>query len=192
MSLAGVQGFLAVNERAESLVLIGAWAGAYYAVHRLTYAASLRLSPPLKEGATLSDGVDLDAPQPKYSGATLRKIVGARAASFGHALGSFGYSLRVVSGAWGALRLAHPRLCAAAWPPGLSDALRGVAPFLDYGASNALPGARGVLCHSLGYFVQELVHVMNHEPDPVFIAHHLAYVRATKGCFHCQLPTLSL
>ena len=52
-------------------------------------------------------------------------------------------------------------------------------PLLAYDASNELPGAREALCCSLGYFVQELAHVLGNEPDPVFVAHHVAYITAT-------------
>ena len=62
------QAWLAKNERAESLIVIGAWAGAYYGVHRLARAISNVAVPPSKDGAP---GF-LDAPQPKYSGCTLR------------------------------------------------------------------------------------------------------------------------
>ena len=169
------QAWLAKNERAESLIVIGAWAGAYYGVHRLARAISNVAVPPSKDGAP---GF-LDAPQPKYSGCTLRKIVGARAASFAHAFVSFGWSCRALRASWWpALRAAAPRL-AQRWPPFLGPALRDLLPLLAYDAPNLLPGARGVLRHSLGYFVQELWHVLRNEPDPIFVAHHLAYLLAT-------------
>ena len=175
MSLAGLQAWLSRNERAESILVIGAWAGAYYGAHQLAVAVSKVASPPSAEEPRSG----LDAPQPKYSGATLRRILGARAASFLHAGGSFAASARVLRASWAALRAAEPRLAEANWPAALPVRLSRVVPALLYDAPNAMPGARAVLRHSLGYFIQELCHVVAREPDPVFIAHHVAYLLAT-------------
>ena len=136
------------------------------------YALSKVAAPP----GTIVGASDLDAPQPKYAGASLRKVAAARVASFAHALGSFGWSLDLVRTRWPALRALAARR-------GLSGrTLFGAAalPSLAYDAQNDF-SARACLCHSLGYFVQELLHVLLHEPDPIFVAHHIAYTRRPSG-----------
>ena len=65
------------HDRAQSLLRVGAWAGAYYAVHRATYALSLVAAPKNKR---TPGGVDLDGPVPRYAGCSLRKVAAARAA----------------------------------------------------------------------------------------------------------------
>ena len=157
------------HDRAQSLLRVGAWAGAYYAVHRATYALSLIAAPKNKR---TPGGVDLDGPVPRYAGCSLRKVAAARAASFVHAVGSFAWNARLMRRHWGVLRDAAQRRPVVRL---LGRAL----PLLAYDASNDLPGAREALCCSLGYFVQELAHVLGNEPDPVFVAHHVAYITAT-------------
>jgi len=79
------------------------------------------------------------------------------------------------------VRTRWPALRALAARRGLSGrTLFGAAalPSLAYDAQNDF-AARACLCHSLGYFVQELLHVLLHEPDPIFVAHHIAYLLAT-------------
>ena len=105
-------------------------------------------------------------------GLFLRKVAAARAASFVHAVGSFAWNARLMRRHWGVLRDAAQRRPVVRL---LGRAL----PLLAYDASNDLPGAREALCCSLGYFVQELAHVLGNEPDPVFVAHHVAYITAT-------------
>ena len=157
------------HDRAQSLLRVGAWAGAYYAVHRATYALSLIAAP---KGKRTPGGVDLDGPVPRYAGCSLRKVAAARAASFVHAVGSFAWNARLMRRHWNVLRdVANRR-------PVLRLLGRAL-PLLAYDASNDLPGAREALCCSLGYFVQELAHVLGNEPDPVFVAHHAAYLAAT-------------
>ena len=174
MSIATASVWLGQHERSESLVLIGAFAGAYYGLHQLTVQASKVLCP-----LGSKDGEWLDAPQPKYGGAPLRKILGARSASFVHAILSFAASARVVALNWERLRSPARRLVRA-WPRWLGASLNGALPALAYDVANGTtPGARAVLCHSVGYFAQELAHVLRHEPDPIFIAHHVAYLLAT-------------
>ena len=114
----------------------------------------------------------LDGPVPRYAGCSLRKVAAARAASFVHAVGSFAWNARLMRRHWGVLRDAAQRRPVVRL---LGRAL----PLLAYDASNELPGAREALCCSLGYFVQELAHVLGNEPDPVFVAHHAAYLAAT-------------
>ena len=157
------------HDRAQSLLRVGAWAGAYYAVHRATYALSLIAAPKNKR---TPGGVDLDGPVPRYAGCSLRKVAAARAASFVHAVGSFAWNARLMRRHWGVLRDVAQRRPVVRL---LGRAL----PLLAYDASNELPGAREALCCSLGYFVQELAHVLGNEPDPVFVAHHAAYLAAT-------------
>ena len=89
------------HDRAQSLLRVGAWAGAYYAVHRATYALSLIAAPKNKR---VPGGVDLDGPVPRYAGCSLRKVAAARAASFVHALRKFGF--RAAAGA--AARVLRP------------------------------------------------------------------------------------
>jgi len=155
------------NDRAQSLLRIGAWAGAYFVVHRATYALSLIAAPKSKPG-----GVDLDCPRPQYVGCSLRKVTAARAASFVHAVGSFAWNAKLMR-----RHLAVLRDVANRRP--IITLLGRSLPLLAYDASNDLGGARAALCHSLGYFLQELAHVLCHEPDPVFVAHHVAYLAAT-------------
>ena len=138
------------HDRAQSLLRVGAWAGAYYAVHRATYALSLVAAP---KGKRAPGSVDLDDPVPRYAGCSLRKVAAARAASFVHALGSFAWNARLMRRHWGVLRDAAQRRPVVRL---LGRAL----PLLAYDASNDLPGAREALCCSLGYFVQELAHVL--------------------------------
>ena len=157
------------HDRAQSLLRVGAWAGAYYAVHRATYALSLIAAPKDKRAP---GGVDLDGPVPRYAGCSLRKVAAARAASFVHAVGSFAWNARLMRRHWGVLRDVAQRRPVVRL---LGRAL----PLLAYDASNELPGAREAFCCSLGYFVQELAHVLGNEPDPVFVAHHVAYITAT-------------
>ena len=56
------------HDRAQSLLRVGAWAGAYYAVHRATYALSLVAAPKNKR---TPGSVDLDDPVPRYAGCSL-------------------------------------------------------------------------------------------------------------------------
>ena len=70
-------------------------------------------------------------------------------------------SEQVVLSSWSVLRAAEPN-----------------SPFLNYAAPNSISGVRPFLCHSLGYFVQDLVRCSLQEPDPTNLLHHVAYLLA--------------
>lgn len=154
VAAAGKSSWLAGHDAFGTVVAMGKWCGAYALLHQGIYALSLRTFP----RSSYSD--KLDTPHPKYWSASLRRVSTARVVAMTHAIASWSWSLKVLSGAWTALR-----------------AGRGSS-MLAYDLVN---DARGLafMRHSLGYFVQELAHVLLVEPDPIFIAHHCLYILAT-------------
>ncbi|KAJ8613488.1 hypothetical protein CTAYLR_002153 [Chrysophaeum taylorii] len=135
---------------------MGGWCGAYAALHQSVYYTSFLAAP---GGSTL-----LDSPHPKYFQSTLRRVTTARIMAFTHAVVSWVWSIRVLSGAWGTLRASRQGV---SW-----------ASFVAYDFQNTSDGL-AFMRHSLGYFVQEFLYVAIHEPDPLYLAHHTLYLAAT-------------
>jgi len=147
---------------------------------------------------TKAKRLDLDAPQSKYFGTSLRRVATARCVALVHAVVSWGWSVRTLVAAWPALRSPTARgaaeLLDAATPGSFffspagagnsTWSAAGEQSVMRWTAKLAYDAARGssetaFMRHSLGYFVQELAHVVAREPDPVFVAHHLLYLGAT-------------
>lgn len=157
MALQGVKDLLATRDAKDTVMAMGAWCGLYYIEHHSLYYLSF-LKFPRKGLRTEEQGIDLDAPQPKYAGSSLRRVSAARLVALTHALASWGWSVHLIHSAWPWLRRG----------PG----------WFAYDAPTS-PAALAFMRHSLGYFVQELAHVLLFEPDIVYIAHHLLYLGAT-------------
>ena len=153
MALRWVRDAFLVAEGPETLVAMGMWCGAYSCLHHGLYAASY---------VWWSKRTELDAPNAKYWNSSMRRVTTARVVALTHALASWLWSVRVL--VKGGLRL--------------DGALLSSRPWLRYDALNSLDSVR-FMRHSLGYFVQELAHVILHEPDPIFIAHHILYLAST-------------
>lgn len=149
MALQGVKDLLATRDAKGTVMAMGAWCGLYYVEHHSLYYLSFLKFPRTEE---------LDAPHPKYAGSSLRRVTAARLVALTHALASWGWSVHLIHSAWPSLRRG----------PG----------FFAYDAPTR-PAALAFMRHSLGYFVQELAHVLLFEPDLVYIAHHLLYLGAT-------------
>mmetsp|Transcript_6519 Transcript_6519/g.19267 ORF Transcript_6519/g.19267 Transcript_6519/m.19267 type:complete len:302 (+) Transcript_6519:201-1106(+) len=172
-SLPKLKALLEDDSQSAVLIQIGGFAAAYAGVHALALGVSKLLLP---AGYTTKSGANIDDANPKYAGATLRKIAAARIASFTHAGASLAFSARAVAQSWPRLRDAAARR--GTGPPSALVRLGlGDLPLLAYDAPTT-PLARAALCHSLGYFVQELAHLLAYEPDPIFAAHHVAYLLA--------------
>ncbi|KAJ1459096.1 hypothetical protein M885DRAFT_586021 [Pelagophyceae sp. CCMP2097] len=109
----------------------------------------------------------LDEPRQKYSGSTLRRVATCRVVALVHAVASTVWSGCVLGWAWAALRNAAPGGGpAGAWRCLLAYDL----PLSEAGASRAF------MRHSLGYFLQDVMQLAYHEPDPIFFAHHLLFM----------------
>ena len=102
----------------------------------------------------------LDVPQPKYYGTSLRRISVARVVALTHA---------VVSWVWAMVVLKKGHFLSS----GAS-----ASSLFRYDLANGRV-ERAFMRHSLGYFIQELGHVLVFEPDPIFIAHHILYLAST-------------
>lgn len=151
MSLASLKDSFVANDGVGTLVAMGKWCGAYALLHQGLYYGSLLAFPRDK-------GNCLDQKHPKYWDASMRRISTARLVALTHAVVSWGWSVRVIAGAWSNLRASST--------------------FLAYDLANDA-GTVAFMRHSLGYFVQELAHVLVVEPDIIFICHHLLYLLAT-------------
>jgi len=150
MSLRGHS--LRVVDGVATLGAMGAWCGAYCCLHQGVYALS-HLVCPRRE----TSGVD--KPNAKYFGTSLRRVSTARVVALTHAIASWFWSVRVLGRAWPALRHVDGAM-------------------LRYDLHNDA-AAVAFMRHSLGYFVQELAHVLRFEPDAVFVAHHVLYLAST-------------
>jgi len=140
---------------------MGLWCGTYTLLHHGLFAISYLVFEPERNK-------EIDEPQSKYWGSTLRRISTARYVALIHAIVSWVWSLRVLFLGWdGARDIFERSEHAAYW-----------LPIFCYDALNDASSIH-FMRHSLGYFVQELLHVLVHEPDPIFIAHHILYLSAT-------------
>lgn len=153
--LATVKTSLVTNDAFATILSMTKWCAGYACYHQGIYLASLWMFPRGEEKYA-----KLDVPNSKYWNSTLRRISTARVVAMTHAIASWAWSVRVLSGAWTSLRVYAK------------------ASFLSYDLPNDAAGL-AFMRHSLGYFIQELAHVLIFEPDLIFIAHHILYLLAT-------------
>mmetsp|Transcript_29378 Transcript_29378/g.94769 ORF Transcript_29378/g.94769 Transcript_29378/m.94769 type:complete len:290 (-) Transcript_29378:264-1133(-) len=147
-----------------TVVAMGGWCGAYSCLHHGIYALSYVWYPRGRDDSQRN----LDAPNPKYWGSSMRRISTARLVALTHAVASWLWSVRVLAKGLESLSPA----VAAVKPP------NGGGAWFRYDSANQASEV-AFMRHSLGYFVQELAHVLIYEPDVVFVSHHLLYLAST-------------